>query len=389
MIFQSLLCTRILSAVLVMLLCFCHDANGESAIINAIEYASLQDAADAIPASGGILHIPPGDFEIRQPLRIRSGDTRIRGSGTATNLINLNTEGLPTLIIENPNFAGRSTPRQERLWRVSLVDFRVTGNPQSGAGIEARFIEELEVRGVSISHHGGDGLRLDHCYEDPRISNSLFTYNKKCGVYLEGCHDIIVSANQFEENQVGLRCVDSFNLTMNGNNIDDHLGEGVVVENTYGSVITGNMIEECQGWGLVLDRDCYGITVSANVIAHNFAGGIDLRDAHGCAISANTFTIVKNASLAVRSASASIAIGGNNFSDSWIGNDFQGRPQQKRKEAATQLESNPNEASGILLDDCDHVAITGNVFSRLATPAIKTVGQCDQIIESGNVIVSR
>jgi hypothetical protein len=64
-----------------------------------------------------------------------------------------------------------------------------------------------------------------------------------------------------------IRCIDGFNLCMTGNNLDDHLGDGVVIENTYGSVVSGNMIEECNGTAIVLDRDCYGITLSANVIA--------------------------------------------------------------------------------------------------------------------------
>ena len=45
---------------------------------------------------------------------------------------------------------------------------------------------------------------------------------------------------------------------MKGNNQDDHLENGVVIENTYGSVVSGNMIEECQGTAIVLDRDCCG-----------------------------------------------------------------------------------------------------------------------------------
>ena len=78
---------------------------------------------------------------------------------------------------------------------------------------------------------------------------------------------------------------------MTGNGMDDHLGHGVVIENTYGSVVAGNMIEECEGTAIILDRDCYGITLCANVIAHN-GGGVDLRDAHGCAVSANTFVLL-------------------------------------------------------------------------------------------------
>ena len=118
---------------------------------------------------------------------------------------------------------------------------------------------------------------------------------------------------QFEENDDALHCIDSFNLCMSGCCVDDHLGNGVVIENTYGSVVSGNMIEECQGTAIILDRDCYGITLSANVIAHN-GGGIDLRDAHGCAVSANTFTIMKSDALRIGPNSGRIAVGGNVFS---------------------------------------------------------------------------
>ncbi len=358
--------------------------HANDAIIDASRFATLQQAADAIPETGGVLQIPPGTHEITEPLRIKTGDTRIVGFGNTSHIVNKNSDGMPAILIENPEFAGKATPNKDRLWRVSVANLRVTGNEKSGAGIDARYIEEVMIQGVTSSYHGGDGLRLHFCYEDPRVSDNLFTYNKKCGVSIEGCHDIIVSANHFEENQDGLKCIDSFNLAMSGNNLDDHLGDGVVIENTYGSVVASNMIEECQGWAIVLDRDCYGITMSANVIAHEFTGGIDLRDAHGCTISANTFTIVKKVGIAVRSESASITIGSNNFSDTWIGNDENGKPLQRRENTPSKMETNPNEAAGILLEDCKGVVITGNMFSRLSTEAVIQKGNCEKILLSGN-----
>ncbi|MGV3486629.1 MAG: right-handed parallel beta-helix repeat-containing protein [Planctomycetaceae bacterium] len=364
-------------------------SRAENAIIDASQFASLQDAANAIPASGGVLQIPAGNHEISEPLRIKTGDTRIVGVGTAANIVNKNSEGQPAILIENPAFTGKVTPTKDRLWRVEVANLRVTGNEKSGAGIEARYIEEISIQGVSSSYNGGDGVRLYQCYEDPRVSDNLFTYNKACGVYIEGCHDIIVSANQFEENVDAVKCIDSFNLAMSGNNVDDHLGNGVVIENTYGSVVAANMIEECQGWGIVLDRDCYGITLSANVIAHEFTGGIDLRDAHGCAVSANTFTIVKKVGVAVRKESGSITISANNFSDTWIGNDAAGKPLQKRDNKSTKTEENPNEAAGILLEDCEGAVISGNVFSRLTTEALVKKGDCRNVVAEANVIVQR
>ena len=373
---------RISITVLLFAFSFSQSARA-GATIDASQYESLQAAIDALPASGGVVMIPPGKHEITEPLRVKTGDTRIVGAGTASHIENKNQQGQPALLIENPDYSEKPTPKEQRLWRVSVADLRITGNEKSGAGIDARYVEEIFINGVTCSYHGGDGVRLYFCYEDPRLSDNLLTYNKQCGIYVEGCHDIIVSANQFEENQDGLKCIDSFNLTMSGNNLDDHLAHGVVIENTYGSVLAGNMIEECQGWAMVLDRDCYGITMSANVIAHDFAGGIDLRDAHGCAISANTFTIVKNAAISISDQSASITITGNNFSDTWIGNQA-GVRMQKRKNQPSKTEENPNEATGILLEGCEAVVISGNLFSGLSTQAVVQKGDCRRILLHGN-----
>jgi parallel beta-helix repeat protein len=214
---------------------------------------------------------------------------------------------------------------------------------------------------------------LDYCYEDPRISDSLITYNKDVGVKLMGCHDIVVSSNQFEENDDGLHCFDGFNLTMTGNNLDDHLGRGVVVENTYGSVLSGNMIEECAGAAIVLDRDCYGTTLSANVIAHN-GSGIELVDAHGCAVSANTFTLMKTRALWVGPLSGRIAVSGNSFCNSYIG---EGKVRRRVDDLA---------ASGVVLSG-ENVAVTGNVFSSVTPHAVALEGKPRGTIFANNLLV--
>ncbi len=185
----------------------------------------------------------------------------------------------------------------------------------------------------------------------------------------------MVASNQFEENQDAVHCVDSFNLCMTGNNLDDHLGHGVVIESTYGSVVSGNMIEECNGTAIVLDRDCYGITLSANVIAHN-GGGIDLRDAHGCAVSANTFTIVKKDAVRIGPASGRITVCGNNFSDSYVGDRRVIRTPEN------------GIASGLTLDGATDVAVVGNLFSSVRPTAVVVEGTApSRILFTDNVLV--
>ncbi|MEO2016469.1 MAG: right-handed parallel beta-helix repeat-containing protein [Fuerstiella sp.] len=347
---------------------------GARPVIDAAQFDSLQAAFDAIPEGGGLVKLPAGNFEITEPLLLQRGDVRVEGAGSATNIINRNEDGKSALIVQHPD--GQQVKKDERLWRVNLANFRVTGNEKSGHGIEAVLIEEIFVQGVSVSYSGGDGIRLDHCYEDPRVNDCLITYNKAVGLNLLGCHDIVVSSNQFEENQDALHCIDSFNLCMTGNCVDDHLGKGVLIENTYGSVLSGNMIEECKGTAVTLDRDCYGITISANVIAHNGAG-VDLKDAHGCAVSANTFTLMKNDALRIGQHSGRIAVTGNSFCDS-----YQGDGKIRRKEGDRQ-------AGGLVLQSTSHISLTGNVFSGLSTAAISISGTTSGITSSANVTVER
>ena len=346
---------------------------GAAPVIDATRYPSLQAAIDALPPTGGAVRLPPGTFEIREPLKVTASDVLVEGAGTATHIRNINTEGKSAIILQHPS---GDDNRKAELWRIRLANFRVTGNEKSGHGIEARRINEIFIEGVTISNHGGDGIHLYFCYEDPRICDSLITYNKKTGLNLVGCHDIVVASNQFEENQDAVRCTDGFNLCMTGNNLDDHLGDGVVIENTYGSVVSGNMIEECNGTAIVLDRDCYGITLSANVIAHEVGGGIDLRDAHGCTVSANTFTIVKKDALRIGPGSGRITVCGNNFSDSFVG--------------AQKIVRTPDDrtAAGLTLDGAKDVAVVGNLFSSLRPKALAIQGEAaSHILFTNNVLV--
>ncbi|HYF33947.1 MAG TPA: NosD domain-containing protein [Prosthecobacter sp.] len=347
----------------------------EPVTIDASKFPNLQAAFDAVPATGGIVTLPPGKFEITQPLHIKTEDTRVVGAGAATCIINKNEEGKPALILRPPTL---DQDKKARLWRVQLADFRIMGQEKSGDGVFAEAIQEIYIEGLSVDHNGRHGIHLLDCFEDPRIADSILTYNKACGVEIVNCHDIVVNANHFEENQDALHCTDSFNLCMNGNNIDDHLRHGIVIENTYGSVVSGNMIEECNGTAVILDRDCYGITLSANVIAHHLEGGIDLRDAHGCAVSANTFTIAHKFSIRLSKDSGRNTLSANNFCNTYIG------AGQDKRPAEHKVPMGIDEGTGILLEGAGHCTISANTFSGLSTAAVWSTAPCTGLLITNN-----
>ena len=126
------------------------------------------------------------------------------------------------------------------------------------------------------------------------------------------------------------------------------------------------------GW---TNRDCYGTTISANVIAHNGAG-VDLKDAHGCAISGNTFTIMKRDALRIGPNSGRITVTGNNFSNSYLGDGV-----IKRREG-------DRDAGGLVLESTKYITVTGNLFSGLRPKAVELRGGKSQgIVFANNVIV--
>src|SRR5438874_12505108 len=161
---------------------------GARPAIEAINYVSLQAAIDALPPTGGVVRLPAGVFEINEPLKISQEDVLIEGSGTATHIKNVNTAGQPAIEIDNPK---RKTDARATLWRIEIQNLRLTGNEKSGHGILAHHVDEIFLHGITVSYHGGDGIHLDHCYEDPRICDCLMTYNKGAGLYLDCCHELV------------------------------------------------------------------------------------------------------------------------------------------------------------------------------------------------------
>ena len=350
--------------------------------INAADHATLQAAFDAVPPDGGVVRIPPGNYDITEPLRLTTPETRVEGSGASTHIRNRNENGEPALLVRHAERQAEMTSEKRRetfLWRVQLADFRISGNPKSGHGLHAEGVNEIYVSGLSVDHNGGHGIQCIDCYEDPRISDSIFTYNAKAGLNIQGGHDIVVNGNQFEENQDAVRCIDSFNLCMNGNAIDDHLRHGVVIENTYGSVLSGNMIEECQGTAIIVDRDSYGIAIGSNVIAHNNGGGVDLRDAWGSSVSANTFTLMPNPGAAHRSRRRAHRRDRQRLFEQ-LHRRQDAAARRLRSQVAAQGLRHGHRARGTT-----DIAISGNLFAGLIEEAVRTKGRCRRIVLSGNV----
>lgn len=263
----------------------CSKQPAHQASLNAGDFPSIQAALDALPSNGGLVRIPAGIYRISEPLRIRLSNVALVGEGRGTVIVNQNRQGEPAILARPAK-----DPEANPLWGVTISNMCITGDTaaireagawpeedrflnQGGDGILADHCYNSLFEKLWIVRNRGHGLNLIICYEDPRIQSCVITYNRKSGIRLEGCHDIVVSANQLEENyQEGILAIGCYNLTASGNNIDDHRGPGIVLKSTTCSSLSGNLIEESRGWGLIF-QNSHTNTFSAGTIRNNVPGG--------------------------------------------------------------------------------------------------------------------
>ena len=323
--------------------------------LSAGDYTTIQMAVDALPPEGGTVYLPAGIYKISEPIIVKKSDVSLTGEGTATILLNTSEEGKNTIELIGTE--------EEPIWRVKVSDMHLKGNEKCGNAIYANWINEISLSDMWIDHHGKSGIYLDYCYENPRVYDNNIAYNKEMGVLLDGCHDIVISANQMEENGVGIYGKGLYNATVTGNNIDDHIKNCIYFINTLGSIITANMLENCLGKSVILDEKCNGIVVTGNTF--RMPGVLSVFKTKGVVITGNAFDASESTALEVEE-SELITVSGNIFSGSGEG---------------------VNRIYGMVMKDVIDVAISGNTIVKPLEGGIYILGDTSAYINiTGNTI---
>jgi parallel beta-helix repeat protein len=325
--------------------------------VNAGDYTTIQKAVDALPPEGGTVYIPAGIYNITEPIVVKKSEVSLIGAGSGTILLNTSEDGKNTIELLGTE--------EENLWRVKVSDMHLKGNEKCGNGIYAKRVNEISLSDMWIDHHGKSGIVLDHCLENPRIYDNNLAYNKENGVWLDGCHDIVVSANQMEENGIGIYGEGLYNATVTGNNIDDHIKNCIYFVNTLGSIITANMLENCLGESVVLDENCDGIVLTGNTF--RMPGVLSVIKSKGVVITGNAFDSSESTALKVKESNL-VTVSGNIFSGTGEG---------------------VNRIYGMVMSDVFDVSISGNTIVRPLEGGIYILGDKNGYINiTGNTIKS-
>jgi parallel beta-helix repeat protein len=320
-------------------------------VINACNYCTIQEAVSAIPDEGGTVFIPAGIYNISEPIIIDKSDVTLMGAGSGTILLNTSEEGKNTIELKGEEGEGKS------IWRIQVSNMHLKGNEDCGHAIYASYVNEIFLNEMWIDYHGKTGLYLYHCTENPRISDNNIAYNKENGVFIDGCHDVVISANQMEENRIGIYLQNVWNATITGNNIDDHFEYCIYCDKVLGSIITANMLENSKNICMLIDEECSGITVTGNILRR--PGDLRIIKTRGITITGNTFEMTRGNSIEVENSNL-ITISGNIISD--------GGP----------IES--YQVYGMVLKDVSDVSIGDNTLVKPLEGGIYVLGNKNQYI---------
>jgi hypothetical protein len=96
---------------------------GAAPTVEAIHFATIQAALDALPSTGGVVRLPAGTFELKESLRVSRGDVLIEGAGTATHLKNVNTAGEPAIRVRpgNPGRLHHKSCSKQHLFEIVVI----------------------------------------------------------------------------------------------------------------------------------------------------------------------------------------------------------------------------------------------------------------------------
>jgi parallel beta-helix repeat protein len=355
-------------SIITLLLCFSYhhlysfpQSFISGSVVNAGDYASIQKAVDALGESGGTVFIPAGTYKISEPINVTKSDVTLMGAGSATILLNVNEEGENT-------FELIGAPKKE-IWHVSVCNMHLKGTEKCGNGIHAYCVNEISLREMWIDYHGKSGIFLDYCYENPRVCNNNIAYNKEKGLLIDGCHDVVVSANEIEENGTtgtggaGVFVKDGFNATISGNDIDDNIGNNIHFVKEHGSIITGNVLENSIGINLFLEG-CSGTVVTGNTLRQ--PGDMRIVNNRGVTITGNSFDMTNDNSIEAENSNL-ITISGNIF----MGDS----------------KALKDRTHGIIMRNVNNVSISGNTMEKPIKGGIYIVGNENKYINiTGNTI---
>ena len=162
---------------------------------------AIQTAIDSVPATGGTVFVPAGDYRISNSIAIGHDNTILTGEGAAS-IIRL---------MDNANVAGIILPVRYSdhldvsnvVHNVTISNLTLDGNHNpiigsGGFGIFVRQASYVTISGMIIKNWSGDGISVSNGLtpnDHVTIENSRFTGVRRNGIHIGDAANTIIRGN--------------------------------------------------------------------------------------------------------------------------------------------------------------------------------------------------
>ena len=268
--------------------------------VDGTKYASdgvgIQQAIDALGASGGKVILPQGTYNVTSTITITQSNITLEGVGEATKLYLTNAADVDVIQLGNAS---------DSYSHINVLNLEIDGNDanQTAGGLQCieftANVTESKVEGCYIHNANLAGIRIDIASHYNKIINNYVHDNgsggsSSGGITLLGDYNI-VSGNKISENSLegitvtgskysiidGNTFISNYdaiseggsaggNIVISNNNIYNCTDDGIEIDFTD-SAITGNVIETSGGHSIYF-------TGSNSVISDNVINGVGTDD---------------------------------------------------------------------------------------------------------------
>ena len=208
------------------------------------DYLTIQDGLNALPATGGVVHVKTGTYTITEAITFPNDSITLQGDGVGTKI--LTTTQDISLIEVNGNT------------RIRIRDLYLYGDglAKNNTGIEMLSTDSSSIENVLVENCGGMGIYLDTC--ETNIIKDCFV--RDCW------NDGIVLLDSDD------------NLIINNKILDiylDNVGWGIWINDSNKNRINNNSVERSEGHGIYFSGSTYN-NLEGNMVSNNSHGNVNV-----------------------------------------------------------------------------------------------------------------
>lgn len=218
----------------------------------------IQDALNSLPASGGEVVLPPGNFFIRQPLVLRRDFQTLRGSGSATVLRLVDNANCPVLILGEPVNSPKHIVKN-----LCVRDLTIDGNRKN----QTRELWQLTGEGSEIRNNG---LTIQ-CVENSVVENLSAARCRSGGLVTTlGVRHLTVKKFESFDNQFdGLACYLTEDSTFTGLNLHHNPGAGISLDLAFNHNVISNATLTANDLGIFMrsshENKFFGVDIRESI----------------------------------------------------------------------------------------------------------------------------